>query len=138
LAKRVLIVQGSVGGAHLSMAQAISERVLTLEPLVKVDSIDAYSAEYSSFPMTATPKLYRFLTTSCPVLWNGLYHATDGYSRYTLTERLTQPLHTAQTQESLTSARAGFCRISSAHAQLYAPRRPRRTGHACALGRGCS
>lgn len=53
---------------------------------------NVFSAECSSFPLTAIPRLYALFTVDFPVLWYTLYHGTNGHARYSLVERLVQPL----------------------------------------------
>jgi len=74
------------------MAQAISEALSELDADVAVSTVNVFSAECSSFPLTAIPRLYALFTVSYPLLWRTLYYGTNGHTRYTLVERLVQPL----------------------------------------------
>ena len=86
LSKHVLIVQGPVGGAHLSMAHAIEERLVELEPTVTVSVVNAYSTEFSSFPITTVPSLYNTMTAHLPRVWGGVYHLADDPTRFHLVD----------------------------------------------------
>lgn len=90
--KRVLIALAPLGGGHQSMAQAISEALSELDANVVVSTVNVFSAECSAFPLTAIPRLYVLFTVSYPALWCALYYGTNGRVRYTLVERLVQPL----------------------------------------------
>ncbi len=74
------------------MAQAISEALSELDADVAVSAVNVFSAECSTFPLTAIPCLYALFTVRYPALWRTLYYSTNGHTRYTLVERLVQPL----------------------------------------------
>ena len=66
--------------------------MLELDPNVAVSTVNVLSAECSTFPLTAIPRLYALFTVDFPVLWRCLYYGTNGHARYTFIERLVQPL----------------------------------------------
>ncbi len=74
------------------MAQAISEALSELDADVAVSTVNVFSAECSTFPLTAIPHLYALFTVNYPALWRTLYYSTNDHARYTLVERLVQPL----------------------------------------------
>ncbi len=92
ISKTVMLVQAPLGGAHQSMARAISEALSECDPTVKVSIINAFSPECCYFPLTAIPRLYDMCVARFPLVWGGLYHVTDGRARYGSIERLAQPL----------------------------------------------
>lgn len=88
----MLIALAPLGGGHQSMARAISEALLDLDADIAVSTVNVFSAECSTFPLTAIPCLYALFTVRYPALWRTLYYSTNGHTRYTLVERLVQPL----------------------------------------------
>lgn len=87
-----MIALAPLGGGHQSIARAISEALSQLDPDVAISTVDVFSAKCSSFPLTAIPRLYALFTVDFPVLWRCLYYSTNGRIRYSLVERLVQPL----------------------------------------------
>jgi 1,2-diacylglycerol 3-beta-galactosyltransferase len=91
VSKMVMLFQAPLGGAHQSMAQAISEALSECDPTVKVSIVNAFSNECCRFPLTAMPGLYNTCVARFPLVWGSLYHITDGQIRYGRAERLAQP-----------------------------------------------
>ena len=79
------------GGGHQSLARAISEALLELEPDVTVSAVNLCSAECGTFPLAAVPRLYAVVTINLPPVWRALFHATSGRRRYALIERVIEP-----------------------------------------------
>jgi 1,2-diacylglycerol 3-beta-galactosyltransferase len=87
-----MITLAPLGGGHQSMARAIKEALLELDPAVAVSTVNVFSGDCSAFPMTAIPRLYALFTRKLTMMWRSLYFCTNGRTRYTLVERLAQPM----------------------------------------------
>ncbi len=92
MAGRVMIIWASAGGGHRCLMQALTAALADLDPDVEVVSMDIYSKEWATFPFTIFPRIYAVTATSYPLIWRGIYYATDNPRTFTFMERLVQPI----------------------------------------------
>lgn len=91
MSKKILIAMAPLGGGHDSTAKAIRQALSTVQPDVNVEVLNVFSRDCSSFPLTVIPNLYSIFTRYS-FLWKNLFYLTNKPARFSLIERLIQPL----------------------------------------------
>ncbi len=91
------------GGGHTSVARAVKEALAELAPDAQVSDVNVFSPEYASFPLTVIPRMYARLTVDMPMVWRGVFRATD--ELYEPVARLAHPIMRPALLAAVESAR---------------------------------
>lgn len=89
------------GGGHQSVARAVSEALLDLDPQVNVSLVNVSAGDNRLHPVNALPQFYATVTIRAPQAWRAVFNATNGRLRYAPAEAALQSFVRPKVREIL-------------------------------------